>query len=57
MSLPELELFLLWFKNNGGTIDLNHIGFKNFSPEEGGRGAVALNNLEVYVLYKIVNQS
>lgn len=57
MSLPELEAFLSWFKNNGGTIDLNEIGFKNFPLEEGGRGAVALKNLEVDVPSEIVNQS
>ncbi|KAJ4483947.1 hypothetical protein J3R30DRAFT_3284112 [Lentinula aciculospora] len=46
MSLPELEQFLSWFQNSGGTIDRDAIGFKYFSSAEGGRGAVALKNIE-----------
>ncbi|KAJ3762252.1 hypothetical protein EV360DRAFT_79480 [Lentinula raphanica] len=46
MSLPELEPFLSWFQSNGGTIDLDAVGFKIFSAAEGGRGAVALKNIE-----------
>ncbi|KAJ3902224.1 hypothetical protein F5879DRAFT_258120 [Lentinula edodes] len=46
MSLPELEEFLSWFQSNGGKFDLDAIGFKYFAPTEGGRGAVALKNIE-----------
>ncbi|KAJ3889653.1 hypothetical protein GG344DRAFT_51192 [Lentinula edodes] len=46
MSLPELEEFLSWFQSNDGKIDLDAIGFKYFAPTEGGRGAVALKNIE-----------
>ncbi|KIK69268.1 hypothetical protein GYMLUDRAFT_214349 [Collybiopsis luxurians FD-317 M1] len=46
MTLPELDTFLNWFQSNGGTINLNAIGFKHFPPSEGGRGAVALKNFE-----------
>ncbi|KAJ3719021.1 SET-domain protein [Lentinula guzmanii] len=46
MSLPELDPFLSWFQRNGGTIDLDAIGFKYFPSTEGGRGAVALKNIE-----------
>ncbi|KAJ3982773.1 hypothetical protein F5890DRAFT_1527670 [Lentinula detonsa] len=46
MLLPELEPFLSWFQRNGGTIDLDAIGFKCFPSTEGGRGAVALKNIE-----------
>lgn len=47
MSLPELEEFLSWFQSNGGRIDLDAVGFKYFPSTEGGRGAVALKNIEV----------
>ncbi|KAH7876558.1 SET domain-containing protein [Lentinula edodes] len=46
MSLPELEEFLSWFQSNGGRIDLDAVGFKYFPSTEGGRGAVALKNIE-----------
>ncbi|KAF8306317.1 hypothetical protein DL93DRAFT_2088758 [Clavulina sp. PMI_390] len=36
-----------WFVQHGGVFDRSAIGFQDFEPSEGGRGAVALKDLEV----------
>lgn len=45
--MADLDDFTTWFEQNDGFIDKEHMGFKVFSPEEGGRGAVALKDIPV----------
>ena len=47
MSSSDLSAFLSWFEQNGASYDNSAIGFKDFGPNEGGRGAIALRDIPV----------
>lgn len=42
--------FVDWFQKQGGTIDLTSMGLREFPASEGGRGAVALKDIEVSLI-------
>lgn len=46
-SSTVCKAFLDWFQENGGTIDTNSISLIDFPASEGGRGAVALQDIAV----------
>ncbi len=48
MSTPNLDAFISWFEHNNGYIDTQHVGFHVFPSSEGGRGAVALQDIPVW---------
>ena len=43
----DYQAFVKWFQNAGGAVDLTSMGLTDFPASEGGRGAVALKDLEV----------
>jgi hypothetical protein len=45
-SSKDMEKLSSWFENAGGNIDSSVMGFADF-PADGGRGAVALQDIEV----------
>ncbi|KAJ8454630.1 hypothetical protein ONZ45_g19229 [Pleurotus djamor] len=46
--------FISWFQANGGTLDESSFGLTNFPSEEGGRGAIALQDIpDAHVLFTI----
>ncbi|KIY70636.1 SET domain-containing protein [Cylindrobasidium torrendii FP15055 ss-10] len=52
--MADLDDFTAWFEQNNGFIDKEYMGFTVFSPEEGGRGAVALKDIpEGHTLFTI----
>ncbi|KAG7446559.1 SET domain-containing protein [Guyanagaster necrorhizus] len=54
MSTPNLDAFVFWFEHNGGYIDNERVGFHVFPPAEGGRGAIALQDIpEGHTLFTI----
>ncbi|KAK0505072.1 SET-domain protein [Armillaria luteobubalina] len=54
MSTPNLDAFISWFEHNNGYIDTQRVGFHIFSSSEGGRGAVALQDIpEGHTLFTI----
>ncbi|KAL0575683.1 Ribosomal lysine N-methyltransferase 4 [Marasmius crinis-equi] len=54
MSSSDLSALLSWFTRNGASYDTSSIGFKDFEAKEGGRGAVALQDIpEEHVLFTI----
>ncbi|KAI3604827.1 set domain protein, partial [Moniliophthora roreri] len=54
MSALELSGFLDWFTRCNGSFDKESIGFTDFPPSEGGRGAVALKDIpEGHTLFTI----
>ncbi|KAK0242096.1 SET-domain protein [Armillaria nabsnona] len=54
MSTPNLDAFISWFEHNNGYIDTQHVGFHVFPSSEGGRGAVALQDIpEGHTLFTI----
>jgi hypothetical protein len=42
----NVSVLSTWFENAGGSLDSSAMGFATF-PEAGGRGAVALRDLDV----------
>lgn len=46
MSLSELDNLLSWFQRQKGKLDEDAMGFTIFPPHDGGRGAVALKDIE-----------
>ncbi|TFK66501.1 SET domain-containing protein [Pluteus cervinus] len=52
--MSNLSGFIKWFQASGGSIDIGSMGFVDFPPSEGGRGAVALNDIpEGHTLFTI----
>ncbi|KAF8915609.1 hypothetical protein CPB85DRAFT_1550593 [Mucidula mucida] len=45
MEDAGLDAFVQWFEQNNGYIDKSFMGFNVFPPSEGGRGAIALQNI------------
>lgn len=45
MEDAGLDAFVQWFEQNNGYIDKSFMGVNVFPPSEGGRGAIALQNI------------
>ncbi|KAF9001800.1 SET domain-containing protein [Hymenopellis radicata] len=45
MADAKLDAFVQWFEQNNGFIDKAYMGFNVFPPSQGGRGAIALQNI------------
>jgi hypothetical protein len=54
-DMQDLHDLLVWFRKNGGYLD-SSVGFKEFSPAEGGRGAVALTDIPVCPNSRAMNE-
>lgn len=49
----EFKSLLNWFQFDGGSIDLSSMGLTTFPSSEGGRGAVAVQDIPVRLKIRI----
>jgi len=54
-----MEDFINWFQSHEAQLDTSALGITEFSPSEGGRGAIALKYIPVcgrFVLFPVMDQ-
>ena len=54
MALDDVQSFFTWFKSHNGQLDTSLVDVIQFPASEGGRGAVALKDILVSLVYKCV---
>ena len=54
MALNDMQSFYTWFKSHNGRLDTSSVDVIQFPASEGGRGAVALKDILVSLVYKWV---
>ena len=53
MALDDMETFYTWFKSHNGQLDTSSMGVIQFPASEGGRGAVALEDIPVSFVLRV----
>jgi hypothetical protein len=53
MALDDMQSFYTWFKSYNGQLDTSLMDVIQFPSSEGGRGAVALKDIPVSLVYML----